>query len=378
MSSKEQGAPAQGRIVVPDIIKGFIITVIVLSHFIFQNTGEAGGNTGFSVMQIGFIGLMVFFVISGYFFKPGRSYVENVKKRITKLFLATIVASLVLPLILIPYLMALGQTVDLSTFPDFLLSIFSQRHLFEPLDTTGNTILNYMASTGYYYLQTMVVAFLVFYAVAAWAVRDVKNLAVSIIVALVAEYLMVEVVDMCLPFFAQLAPIAIAFMLFGAYLGDRKVIERFEAGGWKDVRNLVLVIVTLAATFALAYLFPPGMDFFKTYFGAYGGLSVFPYYINAILMVPMMIGLAFLLSKIPLLGKALSCVGKHTLAILLLHCFFVKLLIAPFYTLPNGQWLPALGMPLAVVLGLVTVAVITLLAEYAPGKIASMMDRKKE
>ena len=62
------------RIKSVDIVKGMAILVVVISHLIPDRTLSSWITKLFG----GLMGL--FFVMSGYFYKPGQSYMDNVKK----------------------------------------------------------------------------------------------------------------------------------------------------------------------------------------------------------------------------------------------------------------------------------------------------------
>lgn len=365
------------RILTPDVIKGFVITVIVLGHLLFLSPdGADRGETALPI-QVLYTGLMLFFVISGYFYKPGRGYLKNVEYRTAEIVSVLIIAAIAFPLILIAYMACLGQSVDLSLYPQCILDTVGLGALFQPLSEVVYNWAPFGASTGYYYLMAMMVAFVMFYAVVDWALKGLKYLVATVLAFLVFQFVFAEFLPYYLPFFAQLSCMAVALMVFGAYLGKMHIMEQFEAGAWKTKMNLGILAASVVAVCVVAYFFHPGMEFDNCKFGYYGGYSVFPFYVTALLLIPFAFNLAFFVSKVPFLGKLLSIVGQHTLAILVMHCFVIKMLVAPFYPLVggNGVWFPVMPTSVSVVAGLLSIAIITLISIYVFPRLLSKIHK---
>jgi len=93
----------------------------------------------------------------------------------------------------------------------------------------------------------------------------------------------------------------------------------------------------------LVYLFPPGVKFNFAYFGEYGGLSAFPFFIEGILVFIVFSYVAMLFARIPLLSDMFAVCGKYSLALAVLHIFVVRVILALFYTLPTDTVFPPLS-----------------------------------
>ena len=73
-----------------DMYKGIAILGVIAVHvFIFptMQQGEAEGSGMPLVVQALYLGLLGFFAISGYFYRPNRGFANNVKKRLLILVL---------------------------------------------------------------------------------------------------------------------------------------------------------------------------------------------------------------------------------------------------------------------------------------------------
>ncbi|MCQ2070014.1 MAG: acyltransferase [archaeon] len=369
------------RLVTLDITKGIIMVIIVFGHLLFLNVdltgGGGGGNdvpTAPSVLQAFLTGLMVFFVISGYFYRPHHGYVKNVKKRVIALFLSSALCFIVLPLVMALYLVVFGQAVDLSNYPDDVLLLFGEL-LFQPLTANEPLPFNFSIHLGYYYLQAITCGFIIFYAVADWALKSTRNMVVSIAVFLMLQMAIVDLLDMHLPFMLHLAPITTAFMLFGAFLGREKVVEKFEAGLYRTKENIVLTVASTAAMFLVAYIFPPDAVYRYCIFGYYGGVSVLSYSLIALLLMPLILNVFFCIGRLEIPRRILTAIGRHTLAILLFHSMLIKMILAPFYTIPYGNWFPPISFVQSLIVGCLAIFFAVVIASYGPKLIKRLIHR---
>ena len=82
----------QKRLISVDVLKGILIVAIVFIHLVISrdivSTADAADIEGYTVgsesigslvIQALYLGLMAFFVFSGYFYRPGRGFVENMR-----------------------------------------------------------------------------------------------------------------------------------------------------------------------------------------------------------------------------------------------------------------------------------------------------------
>ena len=204
-----------------DTFKGFIIIAVVFLHVIFSKHSDAGSPGIF--IQAFYLGLMAFFIMSGYFYRPGRGFKANMMKRVKQLFVATALCAIVLPIIQYGWLAILGQAPG---FDDYVLALqwgFGMNELFAPLGSPKVYPICGSA-VGYYFLWAMLVAFVIFYAVIDHVIKDNRKLAAVIVILLVITALQCEFGRYRLLFFAELAPLSSAFMFFGVAIAKYDLV----------------------------------------------------------------------------------------------------------------------------------------------------------
>ncbi|MCQ2084895.1 MAG: acyltransferase [archaeon] len=346
-----------------DVIKGFIIIAVVLLHFIIivPSDEPRTGNSNLALQAL-YTGLMLFFIFSGYFFRPEKSSWSQVKKRLIIIGTVTVAGLVILPVIMYVYVTLLGYGTDPMDLPQCFRSLFGNWKIFN-IDTNEDFPI-FAIHNGYYFLQIMLVSFVLFYPIAVRVVNDDRKLIVAIILLVTGTFVLAEFVGCELPLYSQLAPIATAFMLVGAFLGKHKVIERIEYGELTSKWNLMYLAIAAVVGVVMLVLFEPGVYFDDTIFGDYGGYSAYPYFIICCAFCYIFLSIGVVLNKIPGLRKILSTLGRHTLGILCLHIFVLKLLIAPFYDLVRRYAFPDFAITEKLVIGLIGIAICGILLEY--------------
>jgi len=223
-----------------DVMKGIVIIGVVLSHIVISKYSEAG--TPAFYLHVLYLGLMGFFLISGYFYRPDRCFLYNMIKRFKQLLLAVALCALLLPNIQYGWLAVLGQAPG---FDDYVLALqwgFGQYQVFEPLpaDLYHNRMYPICgAEVGYYFIWTMLTAFIIFYALADHVAKDNRRLAAMIIALLIITALGCEFGRYRLPFFIELVPIASVFMFAGAGMAKYGIAERIDSFRWKEAGHRV-------------------------------------------------------------------------------------------------------------------------------------------
>ena len=359
-----------------DVLKGFIIFAIVMLHLIYTNHSTYGHPALY--LQILFIGLMSFFIMSGYFYRPNKGFIKNIGSRSKQLIIATAICTIVLSAILFVWLFVFGNSSNLD---DYILSMkwgFGVHNAFGTY-TDGKIYPLCGAEVGYYFLWAMMVAFLIFYGLADYVMDSKwKSLAV-VIVLLVITFVWAEFVRIRLPFFADLAPMGAALMFAGAWLAKLDIGGIIEGFEYRTKKFWLPFLICLVCGLALMVVFNPDTNFDTMVFGYYGGYSAFPYFIEAVCMVVVYLYIALFVSKIPLLGTTLSFIGKHTLGLLLLHGFVAKMLIIPFWTVTNASWFPTdMVFTERVVIGLATVIICLLICHFGPIVVQKIRDKRAE
>ena len=360
----EDSKTAPQRIRSLDFLKGFAILAILAVHLFVASTQEARGDSDGSgmpvIVQALYLGLMGFFVISGYFFRPGRGFVNNVKKRLLVAGAAYLAVSAILPLILCLEMVIVGDNVP--TMKDYIAALqwtIGTPELFGPYDAKlyyGNCAV----SMGHYFIQAMLVSFVLFYAIADHIVTDWRKTVAVVVILIFIQFLLGTFYPYVLPFHAHMVPLATAFMLLGALAGRYQMVEKMEFGGWKTGKWIGISLASLAIGIVICYFFPPGTAFNETSFGEHGAYSIFPFFISACFILVGEVFICILLSKIPYFSSAFIYLGKHTLSLLLMQCFTVKMLLIPFYEIPTNMWFPEteIGVKLALLAASIAIPII--------------------
>ena len=373
------GPAANARFASPDVLKGVIIILIVLVHIVLlTNTGSEEGRVQPLVLQILYLGLMTFFLLSGYFYRPGRSIMENIKKRTLQLFVALVICAVALPIITYCWLALMGQPSDISDILDAFIETMDLDDLFVK-DAMNPTHAACCTCVGYYYPWAMMGGFLIFYTLADYVMNDYRKIAVAIAALLGVTVLIVLFWNVKMPFQFHLAPIAACFMLIGATLAKVNLLDKIESLEWRSGRYWLPLVVCLVAGVGLCFILPPGVKFDYLEFGNHGVWSLFPYVIEAVCMFVVYLYLAKLFSKIPVLSKLMEIAGQHSLGILLLHGFIATLIFAPFFTIPTTSWFPTdLNTVQRVITAFATIILCIVICRYGPKLLSRVRGKEAE
>ncbi|MCQ2070971.1 MAG: acyltransferase [archaeon] len=355
-----------------DMVKGVAIFAIVILHAMYCQPSYSTTSIA-SSPPIDFLysGLIAFFIFSGYFYRPERNAKQNITKRILQLTVVSTVLLLVLPLILMVEYMAVGIGVSVSDYVDCLFLLVGGDNVFSDIGSSMSQRAICGVFPGYYYVQVMIVSFVMFYLIAPKVADSIRNMAVVIAAMVVAEMVLIGVVGLKLPFYAQLAPIATAFMFVGLAAKRYGVFEYLQ-DGWKTPRYWYIFIADLVVCAMLLMFIPPGHSFDSNYFGEYGAWSVVPFFFTMVSCVYILVVLGSLVSKVPLVSGLFCRIGTHSLALLLFHAFVIKLITVPVYGITAESWFPKMPMEVSIAVALVTVAVVTVAAELYPRFISKL------
>ena len=175
---------ANGRIQSFDIIKGIMMIAIVLIHILYLAETGSDRPTSSSpiVIQMLYLGMMLFFISSGYFYRPNRTPGQNIKRRLVQLLIPIVVGNIALPTILFVYLTILGQNPTLDDLLPSYKAIIGGVNVFRPYEAESLDVGMCFVYNGYYFLQIMTVAFVFFYLIMDTVLDDPKKLIIAIII----------------------------------------------------------------------------------------------------------------------------------------------------------------------------------------------------
>ena len=306
---------AGGRLEYVDVAKGFMILAVVLSHAWFANSDLLGNWLPFS--------MPVFFFLSGYTYRPGRTYWKNLLRRAVALLIPYFVFSAVWNLFF-PVYAGLVKQISMMSYA-FLPSKDALWLAILKVDA-----LNMLMSTPMWFLGALFTASILFFAVADRTRERFLRTAVAVAVGVAAALAIDLVKKGTLPWFVDLAPYAAALMLLGAWCGKQKLYEKLT------VKWVVIGLVALAAAEVLNRVFLGSARTSIVQYiegGAwYGVLTAF------VIAVTGCIGtlcVARLLQCVPGLRQCLCWLGRNSLWILCIHYCFIMLVELWLYT--KGQ-----------------------------------------
>ena len=326
-----------------DILRGAAIIGVITVHIMFGAGRGVDGDVagGFNVAELVYAGLPMFMVITGYFYKSGRSYMDNVKHRVVPVILVLVISTVFLTSIMFGYMWMLGYDLsDYDLFSD-ILAIIVGKECFSTIGvdgfTAGAVLAPYDISAGYYYLQILAVGLLIFYAIADHVLDDWRKTVTAMFALLSMTALYLELVNIQLPFSAQLGPVVASFLLLGALLGRYNVANYIE-NGYRQKKYWIIFFGFVLAAVASVILFPSGMNLYNSRFGANGALSVFTFLFLSITCGAVLWFITAFLIRVPVVSTVFTYAGLNSIILFTQHMFIAKLITAPFYTIGTEYW----------------------------------------
>ncbi len=298
-----------------DIAKGMMILAVVFSHAWFANSDILGDYLPFS--------MPVFFFLSGFTFRPGRSYGTNLGRRVVSLLFPYLIFCAVCNLFF-PVYAGLVKRISMMSYA------YLPKKAALWLAVLKVDPLGMLMSTPMWFLASLFTASILFFALAE-RTRESLWKTLAAVAVLVAAAIAIDLVKKGqLPWFVDLAPYAAALMLLGAYCGGRKLYGKLSAVG------VIAGLVLLAAAEALNRVFPGSARTSVVQYidsGAwYGVLTAF------VIAVAGSVGtlcVARLLQPVPVVRGVFRWLGRNSLWILCIHYCFIMLAELWIYT--KGQ-----------------------------------------
>ncbi len=230
-----------------DIARGIGILLVIISH--------AHGLSSYLINYY----IPIFFVISGFTYHSGRSYLENIVKKAKRLLIPYFVYSFVL----LGVYMLLGRSMEETRFS--LFGIFYSRFCLYDMSThTDNVFLFTIANGAMWYLTAFFVTSLVFHLVADFALKSKKNL-ILVLAALLAVTMALAELPVLLPWSLDIACVGTIFMLVGKLLA--------QSGFYEGTPKSWRVACVFAAYMLMSYA-NPGINMSVREYGVYERWSV--------------------------------------------------------------------------------------------------------
>ncbi len=359
---------AKKRLSTLDLYKGMAIFGVVVTHIALLQNG-AGGPTGqtSAVVQFMYSGLVMFILVSGYFYKPGRTYAENIRHRVVPLVCIYIIFNILATLVVYVYMLAIGY--DLSSYDlgaviakalfgkgvwmdTHSLEFFAAVQVLAPYDVTIQT----------YYLAMLFLGYLIFYAVVDRVIGNWKTAVATILILFAISSAYLGLVHIQLPLYLHYAPMVAGFLLIGALLSKYRFIQFIDSGHrakkfWMGFAAAVLLSV------ACLILFPAPTNITTNEIGDYGIFTVFTFAATCISCGMLQLFLSSLLTRVPGWSHLFIYMGYNSLYLFLYHMVVAKMLVAPFVDLGVDQYIP-LPTPQAMVVATASIAIILIASHF--------------
>ncbi len=288
------GEKKRTRLYSVDIAKGILILEVVLGHAWFAKAGAVNQWFPYS--------MPAFFLLAGYVYKPGRTYLQNMGRRVLQLLVPYVLFSIFCNLLYPVYAELAKVPPDPSAMKNLWIACLK------------SDAFNMLMSTPMWFLTSLFTASIVFFALVDRVRKSLLWTAVCAVI-LLGLTVVIEIVKKgaFVPWHLDYALFGCAMMLMGAYFGQRGLFTKFS------VKNLILGIVLLAACMGLNEVFPNGKTSVVQYIttGELYGVGT-----NFVISLMGSIGLlcvCTLLEKIPVFRPVFCWLGRSSLWILCIH-----------------------------------------------------------
>jgi fucose 4-O-acetylase-like acetyltransferase len=312
-------AAGKERIYSMDIAKGIGIILVMIVHICYAGT-EKTGVTGFADFMVNAFGYLMpfFFMLSGYFYKPGRrTYGQNAAIRFKQIMLPYFKYFILSAAVLTLYLVLRGQYTVGQCLNDSWRSFIGTSFQVPTLTVPPQKLTPIgVCLEAFWFLQDMFLSDLVFFAVADWALKNRRNFIISTAGLLTLTCVLMQVLPVHLFWNAEVIFALAGMSLIGAWAGQRKLFSGplpRTPGFWAVFAACLVISVVVSNIF-------PGVQLLSNgYFGAYGGFSVYPVAVMTVTGGFASVTFCRVIEKVPVVRKVGTAIGQATLLILMLH-----------------------------------------------------------
>ena len=291
-----------------DVARGFGLLLVIISH-----------SCGLSRFLINYY-IPLFFVVSGYIYKEGRSYKENIEHKAKRLLIPYFGYSAVL---LAVYVL-MGRTLAETKASAFGI-LYSRYCLYDTTVVKDNVYLFTVANGAMWYLTAFFVTSLLFYRIAFFAASLVYHLVIDrclsdrkfligTLIVLTAITMALADIPVLLPWSIDLACVGTIFMIAGTLLGRAQFFEK----KWN-----IPLIAAVFVIYILTSCLDPGINMSIREYGIYGAFSV-PFFIIVGLTGSLLCIWFGKLIENTAPGRFIAYVGKNTIFLLAFHIFALE------------------------------------------------------
>lgn len=281
-----------------DAARGLALLLVMISH--------AHGLSSFLI----FYYIQVFFIISGYLYRPGgRSYGETIKKKAKRLLVPYFGYSALL------WCFYASMRRDVPALKQSFFGVFYSRFcLYKTTETTENVYLLDIANGAMWYLTAFFVTSLLFYLIAEKCLSDMK-ITVMVSVLLLAATMLLNELPVLLPWSIDIVGVATVLMLIGAWMRKCQFFEK-KSPWWLVAVNLVLYVGMV--------IFNGRLNMSIREYGRFDSLSVPFFMIVSVTGSTLCIWVCKWTEKLKI-NRFLRYIGTHTIELLCLHMLGLEL-----------------------------------------------------
>lgn len=297
------------RLDFPDIAKGLGIIFVLFSH-----------SCGFLLFGNAIVAfyMPMFFFLSGYVYKPGRSVSENIRRRLKQLLIPYAGFTLLLYAEHIAVAVVKHELTREAVVMPLLGALYSRAFLYA--DLSGKNIEFFLISNNpMWFITAMAAASVIFYILAERSIssRQVMIAAVAVLSAVTAVFTYCPIL---MPWSLDTASACALFMLAGAWLGSRNYF------GDENKGRFPLVFVCLAAlVYGVLCEAAKPINLSLRDYGYEGIVGAVWFLAAAFAGTIIFLWLCRYLEKFRF-SKVFIAVGKHTFTIMCLHMVMIKYL----------------------------------------------------
>lgn len=304
-----------------DVAKGIGLLLVIISH-----------SCGLSSYLINYY-IPLFFVVSGYIYKEGRGYGENIRRKAKRLLVPYFGYSAVL----LAFYAVIGRTMEETKASAFGI-LYSRYCLYDTSVFTENVYLFTVANGAMWYLTAFFAASLVYHLLIDKCLASKKFLA-GCMIALTGITMVLNQLPILLPWSIDIACVAAVFMIVGTLLGRNSFFEK----EW----NIPLIIGTAIVYIGLSTI-NPGINMSTREYGVYQTLSV-PLFILIGISGSVLCIWAGKLIQNNIIGKLMEYIGRNTVVLLAFHLLGFEIFTKTFMKLTGVSDIAALApIPYAV------------------------------
>lgn len=330
-----ESAPAKKkRLVSVDVLKGLLMIGVCCLHI---------GNEAMPWTSRLYVLVGIFFMMAGYFYRPGNGYRNNVLKRTRQILIPFLVYGATGLIVLYTFLEIRGEGVTVAHLLDAYCRHVLDNWCLEEIGahTTDGTIALYVLPM--WFLIRLYVSELIMFAIADWALESWKRMVASVALLTTVTFLWGTFVGIHLPFQLNTCSAIASILLIGAYAKKHNIVDRIE-NGWRKPSYWCIAAALVMVFAAMVMIDVNESRIVKGFFGTIHDTAhmwnVYPWVVEVSAITYLMLVASTFIGRIPVVVDILTKVGVHTLMILSTHQVIAYIILTTMgiqLSLPKGS-----------------------------------------